>query len=224
MARRACARGVRSRVTAYRRSTPRPRSTPLAHATVDGRSGLRAGRAQPRDGVPTLDTSPALNAPPWRTGGTSWRGGVHRWRLHLWLRRHSPSIAWARGESGRGSGTAMADEAANDEDYVRLSFKDRFGVELRKIPEGEDPTPDFELLAGAARAAVVEMKCLQETPRTPGKNGWRPLRGGGMERMDKGPPRVAADIYKAWRQLQTSEAPKILVFVNNEPLLDVGDL
>lgn len=127
----------------------------------------------------------------------------------------------------------MADEAANDEEYVRLSFKDRFGVDLRKIPvrkrgKRKDPTPDFELLAGAARAAVVEVKRLQETPRTPPrtpeKNEWRLLPGGGMERMDKGPPRVAADIHKAWKQLQTSEAPKILVFVNDEPLLDMDDL
>jgi hypothetical protein len=116
----------------------------------------------------------------------------------------------------------MAKESP-EEGYVRELFNRRFGIQLRKIPESTEPTPDFELLDEVGRVAVLEVKTLERAARTE-ENGWRRVEGGGLTRNDNAPGRVGTCIAKAWRQLASHPEPKVLVFVNDETGIDVHDL
>jgi hypothetical protein len=101
---------------------------------------------------------------------------------------------------------------------------------LRKIPKSKQKgvkTPDYELLVTNARVAVLEVKRLVRTPRTP-ENGWqvRVSSTGIREatRIDNAPQRVSKIIHKAFKQLHTVPDPTILVFVNDETQMDSLDL
>lgn len=115
-----------------------------------------------------------------------------------------------------------------DEIFVRRLLEDRYGVCLRKIGEEEDVrTPDYELLDGDARVAVAEVKTLQHVPRTEA-TGWRverhdPYRWSAT-RDDNSPSRVSDHIRTAAKQLRRYEEPRILAFLNQEPMMDVHDL
>jgi len=113
----------------------------------------------------------------------------------------------------------------NDERYVRELFADLYGVELRKVPESNTKTFDYELLSNEQRVAAVEVKRLGVVPRTPG-NGWVRTEGGFSTRPggDNGPSRVGDAIHKAYQQLATTTDPKVLVFLNDEYLIDLLDL
>jgi hypothetical protein len=57
-----------------------------------------------------------------------------------------------------------------EEVYVRELFHRLYGAHLRKIPESEQEgvrSPDYELLEAGERVAVLEVKRLIRTPRTP---------------------------------------------------------
>jgi hypothetical protein len=72
-----------------------------------------------------------------------------------------------------------------------------------------------------------EVKHLERTPRTPA-NGWSvvELADGvrSASRDDNAPKRVGASIHEAWKQLRNYAEPKILVFLNDDGLVDVQDL
>jgi hypothetical protein len=111
-----------------------------------------------------------------------------------------------------------------DEKYVRESLGAQFGITLQKIPHAFGMrTPDYELMSGSSRVAVLEVKRFEQTPRTP-ENGWERDANGWHTRIDNAPSRVAAVVHAAWQQLRASPDPKVLVFVNDEALMDVGDL
>jgi hypothetical protein len=109
-----------------------------------------------------------------------------------------------------------------EEIYVRELFDQRFGVRLRKVPEAKTKTPDYELIANESAVAVLEVKRIERTPRTP-ENGWTRTPEGFDTRVDNSPKRVANLIHEAWKQLSTSPLPKILTFVNDDTL-DAMDL
>src|SRR5260221_14751152 len=93
---------------------------------------------------------------------------------------------------------------SRDEAYVRRVLAvERFGAELRKIPETSVTTADFELISGGERLAVLEVKCLAQTPLT-AENGWTVTSTGpssfSATRNDNGPKRIAALIHTAWKQ------------------------
>ena len=117
----------------------------------------------------------------------------------------------------------------HEEKYVRELLGARFNAVLRKLPESPAPgvkTPDYELLMGADRAAVLEVKRLRRMPRT-AENGWNVAERDGVihaERKDNAPARVGRAIHEAFKQLRAYTDPKILVFVNDESLIDVQDL
>jgi hypothetical protein len=106
-----------------------------------------------------------------------------------------------------------------EERYVQELFSRHYGslgAELRKIPESSEQTADFEVLLNGTREAVIEVKTIEETPRT-AEYGWEPVPGGsGMMRSDKSSERVGRLIGKAARQLRNYIDPKVLVFVNEE--------
>ena len=114
-----------------------------------------------------------------------------------------------------------------EERYVRELFAEKFGVTLRKLAESTVPgqqTADYEVLADGSRIAVLEVKCLEEAPRTP-ENGWYVNADGwNTKNKDNGPTRVGRLIHSAWKQLGQYAAPKILTFVNDESFLAVKDL
>src|SRR5271166_4417173 len=96
-----------------------------------------------------------------------------------------------------------------DEKYVRVLFEQLYGVQLRKIPETNDRTFDFELLAEDHPVAAIEVKTLVRVPRTP-ENGWKaaPIMvpgskhlASGQHRRDNGAARVGRAIHEAYKQL-----------------------
>ena len=117
----------------------------------------------------------------------------------------------------------MRQETEREEEiYVRKLLGDRYEAYLHKIPKSEQEgvkTPDYELLITDVRVAVLEVKRLIRTPRTP-ENGWQvKVRANGIReatRTDNAPQRVSKLIHEAWKQLHTAPDPKILVFVNDE--------
>lgn len=111
----------------------------------------------------------------------------------------------------------------DDERYVRELFAELYGVELRKVPESKAKTFDYELLSNEQRVAAVEVKRFGVVPRTP-ENGWVRDASGFMTRRDNGAARVGAAIHDAHKQLITSTATKVLVFVNDDSLMDALDL
>jgi hypothetical protein len=116
-----------------------------------------------------------------------------------------------------------------EERFVRETLFKRFGAQLRKLPESKRPgekAADFELLVGDTRGAVMEIKRLIRTPRTP-ENGWEVTERDGRRRVTRranAPQRVTKLIQEAWRQLRLYAEPKILAFVNDEARADGGDL
>jgi hypothetical protein len=125
----------------------------------------------------------------------------------------------------------VGQEAEREEEiYVRKLLRDRYAACLRKIPRSEQEgvkTPDYELLVTNGRAAVLEVKRLVRTPRTP-ENGWHvKVSSTGIReatRIDNAPQRVSKLIHEAFKQLNTVPDPKILVFVNDETQMDSLDL
>jgi hypothetical protein len=104
-------------------------------------------------------------------------------------------------------------------------FRDRYGLTLRKIPERANPTPDFDVYAGSAQIAVLEVKALEETaplvtPEELGDGNFIAR----AQRVDNGAGRVATKIHDAAHQLESSSLPKILVLVNDGIELDKFDL
>jgi len=119
----------------------------------------------------------------------------------------------------------MAHES-REEKFVRELLARHFNVVVRKLPEDSIKTADYELLAEDERAAVLEVKQLQSTPRT-AKNGWKVIERDGVchaQREDNAPRRVSDVIRAASKQLRGYAEPKILIFLNDEPLADVLDL
>ena len=107
---------------------------------------------------------------------------------------------------------------------VRL-FSDRYGLTLRKVPEGADPTPDFDVYDGTEHVAVLEVKALEETAPLVTREE---LADGNFIpdalRVDNGAGRVATKVHEATRQLGGSHLPKILVLINDGCELDKFDL
>jgi hypothetical protein len=110
-----------------------------------------------------------------------------------------------------------------DERYVRSLFAQLYALQLQKVPESREKTFDFELTAQRGRIAAVEVKTLVATPRTP-ENGWVRTEQGFVTRGDNSATRVGARIHDAYKQLRTATEPKVLVFVNDETLMDFLDL
>lgn len=110
-----------------------------------------------------------------------------------------------------------------DECYVRELFEQLYALRLRKVPESNHKTFDFELTVQQRRIAAVEVKTLMATPRTT-ENGWVHSQQGFVTRTDNAAKRVGAQIHEAYKQLVKASEPRVLVFVNDETLMDFLDL
>ena len=115
---------------------------------------------------------------------------------------------------------------STDERYVRDLVARRFGLSMRKIENGREKAPDFELVVGERHVAVLEVKTLM--PSFPSlETGWAPalgVRGGMMTKADNGPRRVGSLVHKAAKQLRAYGRPRALVFLNDDTLVDLHDL
>lgn len=111
------------------------------------------------------------------------------------------------------------------EDTTRRTLREFFALELRKIPETTEPTPDFNVYSGGHHIAVLEVKALEATapvmtPKEILAIGPSP----GELRRDNCAGRVATKVHEAVHQLRGSSLPKILVLVNDSGECDEFDL
>jgi len=111
------------------------------------------------------------------------------------------------------------------EDFVKRLFSEYFALELRKIPETTEPTPDFGAYASGVQIAVLEVKALEATaPFATAEELARDKLIAGALRPDNFAGRVATKIHEAIRQLENAELPKVLVLLNDWSGADKYDL
>lgn len=113
---------------------------------------------------------------------------------------------------------------SQQEDRIQALFSSRFSLSLRKIPEGNRATPDFQVFSGEKEVAVLEVKVLKSTapeltPSEVLKNGVVP-----DAQVDNSAGRVAKKIHEAVRQFEGATLPTILVLLNNDDVCDKFDL
>lgn len=112
---------------------------------------------------------------------------------------------------------------------VQKVFTERYGLELLPIPVSNIPTPDFEVFHEGKLVAALEVKAMADTvetldvskPEQMARLDAEPLLG---LRNDNGPNRVAKKLHEAVEQLACVEVGKVVVFVNEELVLDRDDL
>lgn len=116
------------------------------------------------------------------------------------------------------------------EKYILQIFQTRFGIKLLKIDEQggiKGKTPDFEFYENGRRIFVCELKDFRN-PKPSGKDGWeiviRSDHSSTWSRKSNAKNRVSYAINKAYNQLQSSSAPKILVLLNYSPYLSFDNL
>lgn len=102
-----------------------------------------------------------------------------------------------------------------------------YGIQLRKIPESNSKSPDFELVNGETRALVLEVKEVEDVPVS-AATGWT-IREVGFgiteaERQNNCVSRVAKKICDAVKQLKQYREPKGLVFFNTDHRVQVRHL
>jgi hypothetical protein len=105
---------------------------------------------------------------------------------------------------------------------ARATFESRCGLEVRRIPTGKTPSPDWEVRYEGRLVFVAEVKGPED--RTPIIEFDRPMPSGLRE--DNGPWRVSRMIVKAARQLAAwtgPPCPKALVILNEELNLSFKD-
>jgi hypothetical protein len=115
------------------------------------------------------------------------------------------------------------------EKYIQQLFFTRFGITLSKIDElggNEGQTSDFEYCIERQRIFVCELKDFEDVPSSK-KHGWAIINhpNGNVEAFgkDNAVDRISRHIYKAYKQLSKYLEPKILIFLNHTPSLNVGD-
>ena len=116
------------------------------------------------------------------------------------------------------------------EKYLQELFEAQFKINLQKIDEQggrEGSTSDYEFIQDGQRRFVCELKDLEDTPPKE-EDGWTIVHhpNGNIKSFRKSNAainRITKDINKAHKQLIKYTEPKILVFLNRTPRLDVGD-
>jgi hypothetical protein len=113
-----------------------------------------------------------------------------------------------------------------EERYVRALFETLYGLRLRKVPESNAKTYDYDLLGEGEPVAGLEVKRFERQAMTP-ENGWVDEGDGRFSKtsIDKSPSRVGRAIHDKCKQLSTCAVSKVLVFVNDDGMdfLDFKD-
>src|SRR5690349_16712111 len=113
---------------------------------------------------------------------------------------------------------------SNEERYARNQLEMRCQLRLRKQPELQSrKSYDYDMLSGDQVVAAAEVKQFERSPRTL-QAGWTQLPTGVFTREDNGPSRVANKVHEAIEQLLSQSAVKVLILVNDEPMMDQLDL
>jgi hypothetical protein len=105
-------------------------------------------------------------------------------------------------------------EQMNPEQFAEEFLAKRLGplgLTVRKLPESNVKTPDFEVLDNGERVAVVELKSPQSVH----------FEGMGD---DNGAGRISTLCYSASRQLEAYSCTRVLFIVNYDDFLDLQDL
>jgi hypothetical protein len=113
------------------------------------------------------------------------------------------------------------------ERFLQDLFQETYGIKLLKIKESDNKSPDFEFIDNGKWIFMCELKTIERV-RTK-QAGWKIINtnsDGIQERTSEKDPtnRISRLIYSAYKQLQSYEEPKVIVFLNKEPLIDVRDL
>lgn len=102
-------------------------------------------------------------------------------------------------------------------------FKERFDVNLYKIPEAHNKTPDFECIDSGKRIFVAELKEFVWVHPSE-KTGWLKTKEDSFwSKTDNSVRRVADKIHEAYKQLKSFDTPKVLILFNTDSL-DIKDL
>lgn len=116
------------------------------------------------------------------------------------------------------------------ERYVQQLFRECFNLELKKIPEGAAPTPDFEIITDGTQLCVLEVKTFEEgcsaevsVEEVSVENAEQVLMTGVLG-DDNSVARVGDAINRAADQLKGYRCRKVLVLVNLDYCMDVNDL
>lgn len=116
---------------------------------------------------------------------------------------------------------------SKSEQYVIDLFQRRFGVELVKIPQSQGKSPDFESVRNGQRVFVAELKDIEYLSPSEDR-GWTVEKfsdgSQSANRTDNAVSRVARKIHDAFGQLEQYSAPRVLIFLNHDPAVDVNDL
>ena len=113
------------------------------------------------------------------------------------------------------------------ERFLQDFFQETYGIKLLKIKESVGQLPDFEFIDNGKRKFVCELKTIERVRKE--ENGWKIIstNSNGTQELtsEKDPTnRISRLIHSAYKQLQMYEEPKVLVFLNNDRLVDVQDL
>ncbi len=116
------------------------------------------------------------------------------------------------------------------ERHLQQLFRSRYGIPLTKIDERHGQsgqTPDFEYIRDNNKVFVCELKEFRIFLPSE-ERGWKVVHhlDGSIEatRKSNAINRIGKNIAEAHKQLQRYSEPKILLFLNYEGGLDVGDL
>lgn len=117
---------------------------------------------------------------------------------------------------------------SKSERYVIGLLKRRFGIILSKVPENHEAQPDFEYILDGQRVFVAELKDIEYHPPSE-QRGWTIPKPDEKfchfsHRTDNAVSRVADKIHNAFCQLKTSPPPRVLIFLNDDSMVDVKDL
>lgn len=119
--------------------------------------------------------------------------------------------------------------AIPSEQYVQELFRQRYSIDLRKIPTSKKQgvkTVDFEYIVNGQRVFVCELKEFQRVEPSE-STGWKITRHpDGTEeatRKSNALNRIIGHIERAYPQLEKYPEPKVLIFLNNAEILDIGD-
>jgi hypothetical protein len=119
---------------------------------------------------------------------------------------------------------------AHSEQYVHKLIQDRYGISLKKIDDSSGKygqEPDFEYIMNNERIFVCELK-EYEAINPSEEAGWeiKHHSDGSAEatRNSNAPNKISESIHNAYKQLIKYSEPKILIYLNHYPGLDVRDL
>ena len=109
----------------------------------------------------------------------------------------------------------------SEETIIEL-FKEKFDIQLVKIPETDAKTPDYMYKPDSDLIFVAELKDIIRGLVSE-KTGWK-KDNGWWRKKENAVKKVADKIHEAYKQLKKYNSPKVLIILNYDPSVDFNDL